>query len=32
MNPSNGSSISPWLDSGGMPEFAPLAGDVHTQV
>jgi glycine/D-amino acid oxidase-like deaminating enzyme/nitrite reductase/ring-hydroxylating ferredoxin subunit len=32
MNTSNGASISPWLASAGLPEFAPLAGDVHTQV
>ncbi len=32
MNISNGASVSPWLASAGLPEFPPLAGDVHTQV
>ncbi|MRV73710.1 FAD-dependent oxidoreductase [Duganella sp. FT92W] len=32
MNTSNGVSLSPWLATVRIPEFAPISGDVHTQV
>ncbi|GAB2843025.1 FAD-dependent oxidoreductase [Pseudoduganella ginsengisoli] len=32
MNITNGASLSPWLDSTGLPEFPPMPGDLHTQV
>jgi len=28
----NGATLSPWLEHAGLPEFAPLSGDLHTQV